>query len=45
MLRLLEHGQRVKMVETKFDTQAVDTEADLARVAKLMANDPLLASY
>ena len=45
MLRLLEHGQRVKMIETEFDTQAVDTEADLARVAKLMANDPLLASY
>jgi 3-deoxy-manno-octulosonate cytidylyltransferase (CMP-KDO synthetase) len=33
------------MVETEFDTQAVDTEADLARVAKLMVNDPLLASY
>ena len=45
MLRLLEHGYRVKMVETGFDTQAVDTEADLARVAGLMAADPLLASY
>ena len=45
MLRLLEHGYRVKMVKTEFDTQAVDTEADLARVAKLMESDPLLVSY
>ena len=45
MLRLLEHGYRVKMVKTEFDTQAVDTEADLARVAKLMKSDPLLVSY
>lgn len=45
MLRLLEHGRHVRMVETPFDTQAVDTPADLARVAELMANDPLLAQY
>ncbi|MDP1558631.1 MAG: 3-deoxy-manno-octulosonate cytidylyltransferase [Nitrosomonas sp.] len=45
MMRLLEHGYRVKMVNTEFNTQAVDTEADLARVAKLMENDPLLARY
>lgn len=45
MLRLLEHGLRLKMVHTTFNTQAVDTEADLARVAKLMENDPLLANY
>lgn len=45
MLRLLEHGYRVKMVKTEFDTQAVDTEEDLARVAKLMESDPLLVSY
>ena len=45
MLRLLEHGYRVKMVKTKFNTQAVDTQADLARVAGLMEADPLLASY
>lgn len=45
MLRLLEHGIRVKMVETEFNSQAVDTEADLARVANLMASDPLLSSY
>mgnify|MGYP001357121767 FL=1 len=45
MLRLLEHGYRVKMVPTEFNTQAVDTEADLARVAKLMETDPLLSRY
>ena len=45
MLRLLEHGYRVKMVRTQFNTQAVDTQADLERVARLMEADPLLASY
>ncbi len=45
MLRLLEHGYRVKMVKTAFNTQAVDTEADLTRVAKLMEADPLLTDY
>jgi len=45
MLRLLEHGLGVKMVNTTFNTQAVDTKEDLARVAKLMETDPLLASY
>jgi 3-deoxy-manno-octulosonate cytidylyltransferase (CMP-KDO synthetase) len=45
MMRLIEHGYRVKMIHTTFDTQAVDTEADLLRVAKLMEADPLLAAY
>lgn len=45
MLRLIEHGYRVKMIHTTFDTQAVDTEADLLRVAKLMEVDSLLATY
>lgn len=45
MLRLMEHGYPVRMVETRHDTQAVDTEADLARVAQLMANDPLIKQY
>lgn len=45
MLRLLEHGHQVRMIETRFDTQAVDTQADLARVAKLITDDPLLAQY
>lgn len=45
MLRLLEHGLQVKMVHTEFNTQAVDTPEDLARVAKLMESDPLLGHY
>ena len=45
MLRLLEHGLQVKMVPTEFNTQAVDTTADLLRVEKLMAADPLLTRY
>ncbi|WP_295626278.1 3-deoxy-manno-octulosonate cytidylyltransferase [uncultured Nitrosomonas sp.] len=45
MLRLLEHGLQVKMVPTEFNTQAVDTMADLLRVEKLMAADPLLTRY
>ncbi|MBK7354428.1 MAG: 3-deoxy-manno-octulosonate cytidylyltransferase [Nitrosomonas sp.] len=45
MLRLLEHGYRVRMIETQYNSQAVDTEADLARVAQLMATDPLLSQY
>ncbi len=45
MLRLLEHGLQVRMVHTEFNTQAVDTEVDLARVEKLMQADPLLSHY
>jgi len=45
MLRLLEHGYPVRMIETQYNSQAVDTEADLARVAQLMATDPLLSQY
>lgn len=45
MLRLMEHGYRVRMIETSYDTQAVDTEADLVRVAGLLANDPLIKQY
>ena len=45
MMRLLEHGLTVKMVPTEFNTQAVDTPADLARVEQLMKNDHLLSRY
>ncbi len=45
MMRFLEHGVPVRMVETKFDTQAVDTPEDLARVEKLMLGDPLTETY
>lgn len=45
MLRLMEHGYRVRMVETQYNSQAVDTETDLARVAQLMVADPLVSQY
>lgn len=36
MMRVLEHGHKVKMVKTKFDTKAVDTPEDLILVEALM---------
>ena len=45
MLRLLEHGYRVRLVETEVNSHAVDTQADLDMVESLMAQDPLLDSY
>lgn len=45
MLRVLEHGGRVRLVETEADTHAVDTPADLRLVESLMKDDPLLERY
>ena len=45
MLRALEHGRRIHLVETKVETHAVDTPADLRLVETRMALDPLLAQY
>ncbi|MCB2226151.1 MAG: 3-deoxy-manno-octulosonate cytidylyltransferase [Desulfarculaceae bacterium] len=45
MLRFLEHGRKVRLIETQFDTQAVDTPQDLARVEAMMASDSLARSY
>jgi len=36
MMRILEHGMKVRMVPTKHDTQAVDTLDDLKKVERLM---------
>lgn len=41
MLRLLEHGESVHLVETFADTHAVDTPEDLRLVENLMKNDLL----
>jgi 3-deoxy-manno-octulosonate cytidylyltransferase (CMP-KDO synthetase) len=40
MMRLLEHGLPVRMIDTRFDTHAVDTPADLELVARLMKDMP-----
>lgn len=45
MLRLLEHGRRVRLVETQVATQAVDTPADLQLVHTLMNDDQLMREY
>jgi 3-deoxy-manno-octulosonate cytidylyltransferase (CMP-KDO synthetase) len=36
-LRALEHGHRIKVVETKFDSQEVDTPADLEKVRRIIS--------
>lgn len=45
MLRVIEHGGRVRLVETDVDTHAVDTPEDLRLVEVLMKDDPLILRY
>jgi len=45
MLRVLEHGYRVKLVPTEYEVYSVDTETDRERVESLMEEDPLVESY
>jgi 3-deoxy-manno-octulosonate cytidylyltransferase (CMP-KDO synthetase) len=45
MLRIVEHGGRVRIVETEVDTHAVDTPEDLRLVETLMKDDPLILRY
>ena len=45
MMRILEHGEKVRMVPTDFRTWSVDTPEDLARVSRLMTGDPLMQRY
>ena len=45
MLRLLEHGRSVHLVETSVATHAVDTPADLQVVERLINDDELMRRY
>jgi len=45
MLRVLEHGMKVRMVPFDFLTYSVDTPEDLSRVEKLLEKDTLNATY
>ncbi len=40
MLRILEHGDKVRMVPTDYKTYAVDTREDLERVEKMLKQVP-----
>jgi len=42
MMRILEHGRKVRMVPTKHTTYSVDTPQDLHRLEKIMATMPAL---
>ena len=37
MLRIIEHGYKIKMVPTKFQSYSVDTEEDLQKVQQIMS--------
>jgi 3-deoxy-manno-octulosonate cytidylyltransferase (CMP-KDO synthetase) len=45
MLRALEHGIKVRLVESPFKTYSVDTEQDRLRVEKVMKKDELFGKY
>ena len=45
MMRFIEHGYKVKMVETLSSTHAVDTPADIELVENLLRSDSLIAKY
>lgn len=45
MLRVLEHGYRVKLISTDYEVYSVDTESDRQRVESLMEEDPLVDTY
>ena len=45
MMRVLENGDKVKMIFTKERSFGVDTPEDLAFVEREMSHDPLLAQY
>lgn len=45
MMRAVEHGYRVKMVETKGSLVGVDVPEDVNKAETLLKNDPLLKEY
>ena len=45
MMRILEYGEKVRMVPTDCRSWSVDTPEDLARVARLMEGDDLMKAY
>ncbi len=45
MMRILESGEKVKMIPTKYDVKAVDTIQDLEKVCEIMKKDSLYKLY
>ena len=45
MNRIIEHGEKVRMVQIDGKVYSVDTELDLKKVENLMWNDPLVKDY
>ena len=45
MLRIIENGEKIRMVMTAVNSLSVDTPYDLDRVRKVMLNDPLIKKY
>jgi 3-deoxy-manno-octulosonate cytidylyltransferase (CMP-KDO synthetase) len=45
MLRIIENGEKIKMVLTQVESFSVDTEKDLAYVEARMMNDKLMQEY
>ncbi|MFA6635550.1 MAG: 3-deoxy-manno-octulosonate cytidylyltransferase [Candidatus Omnitrophota bacterium] len=45
MLRVLEHGYKVKMVDSPWDNYSVDTPEDLKKVIRTMKKDKFLSKY
>ena len=45
MMRILENGEKVKMVPTKYITKCVDTKEDLEQVEEMMKKDSLINIY
>ena len=45
MMRIVENGGKVKMCDTKYQTKAVDTQADLDLVIEIMKTDKLYPNY
>lgn len=45
MLRIIEHGYKIRMVKYRSETVGVDTPLDLEKVKILMKSDPLVSKY
>ena len=45
MMRIIENGEKVKMIMSDEETYAVDTEIELKAVESMMKSDPLFSQY